>query len=316
MLRPASDARARLAVLSSLCHCAVPRSLVSGVPSATVSTAVRDEAAAAPRSGHKNAEYSIGGQPVRLVDGVAEAPAAPGSAAKIVTRYFGNEAWGDLNADGREDVVFLLTQETGGSGTFFYAVAALDLERGYTGSQGVLLGDRIAPQSTELRPDGIVVVSYADRAPGESLSSPPSVNKSIWLKLDPATLQFGEVVQSFEGEADPAAMTLDMKTWVWVRALYNDGREIVPRQADAFTLTFRADGTFAATTDCNRVNGRYAVNARELTFGDMAATRMFCEGSQESAYTELLDNTSRYFFTSRGQLVLELELDSGSVFFR
>jgi heat shock protein HslJ len=275
-----------------------------------------DAESAALRSGHRNAEYSIGGQPVRLADGVSQAEAAPGSATRVVTRYFGNEARGDLNADGREDVVFLLTQESGGSGTFYYAVAALDSERGYSGSQGVLLGDRIAPQGTELKPDGVVVVSYADRAPGAGLSTSPSVNKSIWLKLDPATLQFAEVEQSFEGEADPAAMTLDMKTWIWVRAVFNDGRELVPQQADAFTLTFRADGSFAATTDCNRVNGRYTVNAPELTFGDLAATRMFCERSQEPAYTDLLDKTSRYFFTSQGQLVLELALDSGSVIFR
>ncbi|HVJ31166.1 MAG TPA: hypothetical protein VNA66_12715, partial [Gammaproteobacteria bacterium] len=56
---------------------------------------------AAPRDDHKNIPYSIGGQTVRLVAGVAEVPAAPGSAAKIVTRYFGNEVRGDLNADGR-----------------------------------------------------------------------------------------------------------------------------------------------------------------------------------------------------------------------
>ena len=146
--------------------------------------------------------------------------------------------------------------------------------------------------------------------------TPPSVAKSIWLKLNPATLQFGEVVQGFEGEADPAVMTLDMKTWTWVRARYNDGREIVPRRADAFTLTFRSDGVFAATTDCNRVNGRYTVNGRELAFGQMASTRMFCEGSQEAEFTELLEKTSRYLFTSRGELVLELALDSGTVTLR
>ena len=185
-----------------------------------------------------------------------------------------------------------------------------------SGSQGVLLGDRIAPQTTELRADGVVVVSYADHAPGQSLSAPPSVSRSIWLKLDPATLQFGEVVQDFEGEADPAVMTLDMKTWTWVRALYNDGREIIPRQTGAFTLTFQAGGVFAATTDCNRVSGGYTVNGRELAFGNMAATRMFCEGAQETVFTELLEKTSRYLFTGQGQLVLELELDSGTVTFR
>ena len=36
----------------------------------------------------------------------AERPAAPGAAASIVTRYFGYEVTGDLNADGREDIAF------------------------------------------------------------------------------------------------------------------------------------------------------------------------------------------------------------------
>lgn len=153
------------------------------------------------RSGHRNAEYSLAGRSVRLVDGVAETPAAPGSAARIVTRYFGNEAWRDLNRDGREDVVFLLTQQTGGSGTFYYAVAALDLPDGFRGSEGLLLGDRIAPRSAELGTGDIVIVSYADHAPGQSLSEPPSVAKTIWLKLDVASMQLGEVVQGFEGES-------------------------------------------------------------------------------------------------------------------
>jgi heat shock protein HslJ len=261
--------------------------------------------AAAPRADHKNLEYSIGGRGVRLVDGVAEAPAAPGSAARIATRYFGNEARGDLNGDGREDVAFLLTQEPGGSGTFFYAVAALDLPSGLVGTEGTLLGDRIAPQTTELRSDGTLVVSYAQRAPSESFSTPPSVAKTIVLKLDPTTMRLGEVVQDFEGEADPKVMTLDMKTWVWVRAV-DGGNEIVPRQTEAFTITFEGS-TFSATTDCNRVRGGYTAQGSELTFAEnMAATRMFCADSQESVFTELLGKTQRYAFTARGELVLEL----------
>ncbi|HWN37652.1 MAG TPA: hypothetical protein VNP02_04085, partial [Gammaproteobacteria bacterium] len=215
---------------AALLGAAVAASLVAcGSGSESASTAT--ESAAAPRADHKNIAYSIGGQTVRLVDGVAEVPAAPGSAAKIVTRYFGNEIRGDLNADGRADVAFLLTQETGGSGTFFYAVAALDLPSGLVGSQGLLLGDRIAPQSTELRSDGLIVVNYADRAPGESLATPPSVGKTILLKLNATTMRLGEVVQDFEGEANPDSMKLDLKTWNWIRAV-SDGNEVVPRQAD------------------------------------------------------------------------------------
>ena len=273
-------------------------------------------AAPAPRSDHKNTEYSIAGRTIWLVDGVSEVAAAPGSAARVVTRHFGNEVLGDLNGDGREDVLFLLTQETGGSGTFFYAVAALNLERGYAGSEGLLLGDRIAPQAAALRPDGVVVVTYADRAPGESLTTAPSVGKTLWLKLNPTTLQLGEVVQDFEGEADPDAMELGMKAWVWVRAV-DGGNEIVPRQAEAFTVTFAGDGTFSATTDCNRVRGGYATQGRELTFAEnMAATRMFCADSQETVFTQLLAKTASYTFTSRGQLVLQLGGDAGSMTFR
>lgn len=275
-----------------------------------------DAPAAAARPDHKNIAYAIGGQTVRLVDGVAEVQAAPGSAAKVVARYFGNEARGDLNADGRADVAFLLTLEPGGSGTFFYAVAALDLPGGLVGSQGLLIGDRIAPQSTELRPDGVIAVNYADREPDESFASAPSVAKTMLLKLNASTMRLGEVAQDFEGEADPASMKLDMKTWTWVRAV-QDGNEIVPRNAQAFTLTFGTDGMFAATTDCNRVRGGYTARGRDLSFDDaLVATRMFCADSQEQVFTALLQNTSGYTFTSRGELVLQLTDGAGSATFR
>ncbi len=141
---------------------------------------------------YKNISYVIDGTIVSLKDGVSEV-AIPDSSATVVTRYFGNEVFKDLNSDGREDVVFLLTQETGGSGTFFYVVAALNTETGYVGSQAFFLGDRIAPQSTELGPDTQVVVNYADRATDESMSTPPSVGKSVRLLLDVESMKFGEV---------------------------------------------------------------------------------------------------------------------------
>ena len=98
----------------------------------------------------QNATYSIEGQSVTLVNGVSEVAAAPGSASKVITRYFGNAVTLDLNGDGRPDSVFILTQNTGGTGTFYYVVAALNMPNGYVGSHGLLLGDRIAPQTTEV----------------------------------------------------------------------------------------------------------------------------------------------------------------------
>lgn len=265
---------------------------------------------------YKNATYVVNGMNIELKNGVSDTEAAPGSASRIVTRFFGNELFKDLNEDGKDDVVFLVTQQTGGSGTFYYVVAALATERGYLGGEGVLLGDRIAPQSTQSGPGKSVVITYADRAPGESFDTQPSVGKSIRLILDPNTRQFGEVAQNFEGEADPARMTLTMKTWVWISALYNDERVVTPKQPKAFSVTFKEDGTFSATTDCNNMMGTYTANNGIISFGPIASTKMYCEGSQEATFGELLRDTSGYHFTSKGELVFDLKFDSGNVIFR
>lgn len=120
-------------------------------------------------------------------------------------QYFGNELVTDLNNDGRDDVVFLVTHQPGGSGTFFYVVAALNTINGYVGSDGYLLGDRVAPQTTELSQNpqhkNVVVVNYADRAPEEPMTAQPSIGKSAYLKLDAQSMQWGIVVSDFEGES-------------------------------------------------------------------------------------------------------------------
>lgn len=156
-------------------------------------------------SEYKNAEYLIEGKRVKLENGISEMPSAPDSASKTVTRYFGNELKTDLDGDGREDVAFILTQETGGSGTFFYAVAALSTEDGYVGSDGYLLGDRVAPQATTMssnpRHVRVVTFNYAERASGAPMTEAPSVGKSAYLKLDPSSMRWGIVEPDFEGES-------------------------------------------------------------------------------------------------------------------
>lgn len=265
---------------------------------------------------YKTASYTVDGQIVNLVDGVSEVSAAPGSASRIVTRYFGNEVKHDFNGDGREDVVFLLTQETGGTGMFYYIVAALNTADGYRGSQAYFLGDRIAPQTTELGKGNIVIVNYADRNPGESFTVQPSVGKSLYILLDPRTMQFGIVEQNFEGEADPAVMSLDMNEWNWIQTKNDDGTIIIPKKPGVFTLRFLQDGTFSIKTDCNGVSGSYSTKGDSLSFSQMMSTLMYCEGSQQDVFTSALGNVSTYHFTSKGELILDLKSGSGSLLFR
>ncbi|HVV38942.1 MAG TPA: hypothetical protein VHD31_01320 [Candidatus Paceibacterota bacterium] len=137
---------------------------------------------------YKNTTYTVEGEVVQLTNGMSEVEAAPGSASKVTTKYFGNEAKGDLNADGIPDIAFLLTQNSGGSGTFYYVVASLqDKDSGYLGTNAVLLGDRIAPQTTEIK-DGEIIVNYANRAPGDPMTAPPSVGVSKYLRVDNGVL--------------------------------------------------------------------------------------------------------------------------------
>lgn len=128
----------------------------------------------------KNISFTIDGTPVTLVDGVSKGAAQP------TTRYFGNEARGDMNGDGLSDVAFLVTSDGGGSGTFYYAVLALRTDTGYTATNAFLVGDRIAPQSTDINTSAReLYVNFAERAPGEPMTTAPSVGAVLLLKVTP-----------------------------------------------------------------------------------------------------------------------------------
>jgi hypothetical protein len=132
---------------------------------------------------YKNTTYTIDTNSVTLVDGVSEIPSAPGSASMLTVKYFGNDAEGDLNGDGISDKAFLITQSGGGSGTFYYLVAALqNAAGGYTGTNAILLGDRIAPQTTEIK-NAQILVNYADRKEGQPMTSKPSIGVSKYFKV-------------------------------------------------------------------------------------------------------------------------------------
>lgn len=135
-----------------------------------------------------NATYVIDGRPVKLVDGKAEMAAAPGSATIATTKIFGQPTSGDLNGDGAPDAAFLLQQDSGGSGIFYYVAAAIGSSFGTHGSNAILLGDRIAPQNIEIQ-NGEIVANYADRRPGEPMITQPSVGVSKYFIWNGATLQ-------------------------------------------------------------------------------------------------------------------------------
>ncbi len=129
-----------------------------------------------------NATYRIDGKEYTLENGRVEVEAVSGSASKTTVQLFGNAVLGDLTNDGLDDELVFLTSDGGGSGTFFYMVAAINTGSGYQGTNAVLLGDRIAPQTLAIK-NGIAIANFVDRASDEPMVVEPTIGKSIYATV-------------------------------------------------------------------------------------------------------------------------------------
>ncbi|MFA5210976.1 MAG: hypothetical protein WC414_00540 [Patescibacteria group bacterium] len=129
----------------------------------------------------KNCAYKIDDKMVLLKNGYSEEDIID-SNSKIITKYFGNEIKGDFDEDGLSDSAFILTQDLGGSGIFYYVAVAFGSKTACFGSNAIFLGDRIAPQTISFL-DGEIVVNFAVRKDDEAMTALPSVGVSKYLKV-------------------------------------------------------------------------------------------------------------------------------------
>lgn len=132
------------------------------------------------------------------------------------------------------------------------------------------------------------------------------VAKSIRMpaqKLPPGSIPVGSVED-----------ILDTK-WVWNESILPDGAEVIPKKTGAFHLVMASDGTVSGATDCNSFSGSYKLGSDGiLSFGALASTKMFCEGSQEVVFTTALSKITHYTFMG-DVLVLVMGEGAGSMYF-
>lgn len=118
------------------------------------------------------------------------------------------------------------------------------------------------------------------------------------------------------GQVSSTPASLTGATWVWQMTQMNNDDVIQPNAEGVFTLTFTEDGQVFGTTDCNNFRGSYTVgDDNMLTFTPFASTLMFCDGSQEAEFTQIVSNSDSFMFDAGGNLVLMLKFDSGSSIF-
>ncbi len=122
------------------------------------------------------------------------------------------------------------------------------------------------------------------------------------------------------GEGSSSSNTtflLSDSSWSWVSTGMSNSTTITPNKKDVFTVTFNEDGTLSGTTDCNNFGGTYTTGENNsITFGEFSSTQMYCEGSQEGAFIDMIGKADHFMFTNDGNLVLLLKYDSGSIMFR
>ena len=90
---------------------------------------------------------------------------------------FDEFAYGDINADRKQDTALLLTQYGGGSGTFIYVAAFISGPVTYRGSEAIFIGDRIEPQSISIN-GGVITVKYLDRRADDAFAVEPTIPMS------------------------------------------------------------------------------------------------------------------------------------------
>lgn len=129
-----------------------------------------------------NTTYTIEGKEVRLVDGKAQN-------GSTMTELFDSPITGDLTGDKVNDAGVILVVSGSGSGTFYYAAAAINNPTTYTyaGTNALFLGDRISPQTKSIS-NQVYTVNYADRKEGEPMSATPSAAVSKYFKVNGTTL--------------------------------------------------------------------------------------------------------------------------------
>ncbi len=168
-------------------QCKIPGKIFTNTTQSTSTSKNVDEATTSPERNMnpKNSSYSIDEQKVSLHNGIYVTATTSSSTSKF--QYFGNELRVDLDEDNTEDSAFLLTSESSGTGRFYYVVVALNANDGYVGINGILIGDRIIPQSTEYK-NNEIVVTYLDRQQDEPMSKKPSFKNYRYFKVMNSTL--------------------------------------------------------------------------------------------------------------------------------
>ena len=296
------------AALACLCHaCAGP----GVVPPAVKAAEVASTRALPPTVEElRNATYAGLGErlgPVTLVNGrwMGPPPAVGAASRPSVELAHDFRVVGDLDGDGLEEVVVVLTYSSGGTGVLSF-LAVMTREHGALRNVATTgLGDRVQIRSGRIE-SGRLLVSGVRAGENDAACCPGELVEWQWTVRDGTFTALGAARTGHLSLAALAGTVWILRAWDLT----------VPAEPEPLvTLSYDA-GRFTGTSGCNRYVG--AVEDRsvrgEMKVGPLAGTRMACPDPQSSVEARFLDQLAgarRFGFTA-GRLAISYTKVDGS----
>jgi heat shock protein HslJ len=250
------------------------------------SGATEEPAAAPTRDDLANAVYEgIYSEPVRLQDGRWEGePLVPeGTPRPSLQLLDGLSASGDLDEDGREETVVLLTETSGGSGSYVY-IAAVGRRDGKLVNLGTdLVGDRVQVLAMR-RAGGRVELDVIQQGPEDAACCPTQKVRRAWALTTEGLIEVSSSVLGTLSIADLAG-----REWVLTQLAWGEPAPSTP----SITLAF-ADDRISGTAGCNR----YVGTVNEPAPGALTVERV--SSAREACSTEAMELEARYLAALSG----------------
>ncbi|MCB0166914.1 MAG: META domain-containing protein [Anaerolineae bacterium] len=259
-----------------------------------------------------NATYSgIYEEPVTLTEGRYEGePFVEGGASRPTVNFNPNEvAFGDLNGDGVEDAVVLLSENSGGSGTFIYLAAVINQDGQPVNVATTQLpgnGPQLKSMTIE---EGQIILEVVTQGPDDPECCPTAKQRLTYTLQDDALTQV-----SVEDLGKVSLADLNGTSWRLVD--FNFDQQPVPADVD-ITANF-SEGQLSGFAGCNNYTTSIATEgefAQSLVISPIAATLMACPEpgmSLETQYLAALQSVSQWSYLA-AHLALTYETEDGGI---
>jgi heat shock protein HslJ len=208
---------------------------------------------------------------------------------------------GDINADGTDELVVILWENSGGSGTQIYMAIITSRYGKMTNLSTVHLGDRIQLRMGRVHNGGIEldVIQSSDKdakcCPGEKVLRSWVLQNNLGDKqlIEQAPVTLGRFTVS-----DIRDLNWKLERFSW--------RSLMPKNK-LITLSYK-DGKFMGHSGCNRYFASVSsdIDSNKIKVGPAASTRMICHGEKmdlEEKFIRALSKVTELSFIN-GQLAL------------